>query len=280
MPQSISPKTLANTTQRNLPSETHDQCNGCRAVTGNGEIIDRLPYVDDARGANRARVYISKQNLNMPRSSLRRPGQDLDLSRHLIDTDNLPETLSSGSLFGNHLPLELEIGSGKGLFIDNAASMNPNHNYLGIEIIAKYAKHSAAKLARRQSTNAMMISGNAEPLLANLVSAESLEAVHVYFPDPWWKKRHRKRRVLNESSILNLTRCLRPGGRFHFWTDVLDYFENTVELIAEISPILGVPIPEDKIPATHDLDYRTHFERRSRQNLIPVYRVRYEKRDR
>ena len=110
------------------------------------------------------------------------------------------------------------------------------------------------------------------------ISAESLEAVHVYFPDPWWKKKHRKRRVLNESSIINLTRCLRPGGRFHFWTDVLDYFEDTVELIAEITPILGVPLPEDEIEATHDLDYRTHFERRSRQNLIPVYRVRYEKR--
>ncbi|MCH1495994.1 MAG: tRNA (guanosine(46)-N7)-methyltransferase TrmB [Rubripirellula sp.] len=214
----------------------------------------------------------------MPRSSLRRPGQDLDLSKHLCDTDQLPNDLSSNSLFGNQHPLELEVGSGKGLFIDNASLTNPAHNFLGVEIIAKYAKHSAAKLARRQATNAMMISGNAEPLLAKSIAGGSLEAVHVYFPDPWWKKRHRKRRVLNEQSIVNLTRCLRPGGRFHFWTDVLDYFEDTVELIAEISPILGVPIPEDEIAATHDLDYRTHFERRSRQNSIPVYRIRYEKR--
>jgi tRNA (guanine-N7-)-methyltransferase len=202
----------------------------------------------------------------------------LDLSKHLCDTDQLPNDLSSKSLFGNQYPLELEVGSGKGLFIDNASLANPEHNYLGVEIIAKYAKHSAAKLARRQATNAMMISGNAEPLLAKSIAEGSLEAVHVYFPDPWWKKRHRKRRVLNEQSIINLTRCLRPGGRFHFWTDVLDYFEDTVELIAEISPILGVPIPEDEIAATHDLDYRTHFERRSRQNSIPVYRIRYEKR--
>jgi len=214
----------------------------------------------------------------MPRSSLRRPGQGLDLSRHLAETDTVLEGLSSNNLFNNELPLELEIGSGKGLFLDTASAFNPSHNYVGVEIIAKYARHSAAKLARRQADNAMMLCGNAEPLLAKSISAGSLEAVHVYFPDPWWKKRHRKRRVLNESSILNLTRCLRPGGRFHLWTDVLDYFENTVELIAEISPTLGVPIPEDEIPATHELDYRTHFERRSRQNRIPVYRVRYEKR--
>ncbi|MEC8474116.1 MAG: tRNA (guanosine(46)-N7)-methyltransferase TrmB [Planctomycetota bacterium] len=214
----------------------------------------------------------------MPRSSLRRPGQTLDLSRHLYESEQLPSELSSSSLFQNDLPLELEIGSGKGLFIDNASEQNPSHNFVGVEIIAKYAKHSAAKLARKQTSNALMISGNAETLLAKTISAESLEAVHVYFPDPWWKKKHRKRRVLNESSIINLTRCLRPGGRFHFWTDVLDYFEDTVELIAEITPVLGVPLPEDEIEATHDLDYRTHFERRSRQNLIPVYRVRYEKR--
>jgi tRNA (guanine-N7-)-methyltransferase len=215
----------------------------------------------------------------MPRSSLRRPGQDLDLSKHLIQADDLPETISSENLFGDHRPLELEIGSGKGLFMMNAASTNPEHVFLGVEIIGKYAKHAAAKLASSQCSNAKMVSGNAEPLLSKAISAASLEAVHVYFPDPWWKKRHRKRRVLNESSIRNLTRCLRPGGRFHFWTDVLDYFENTVELIAEIAPILGIPIPEDEIAAAHDLDYRTHFERRSRQNQIPVYRVRYIKRD-
>ncbi len=71
---------------------------------------------------------------------------------------------------------------------------------------------------------------------------------------------------------------LRCGGRFHFWTDVLDYFEITIEMIAVHAPEFGVPIPEEEIEATHDLDYRTHFERRSRQHRIPVYRVRYEKR--
>jgi tRNA (guanine-N7-)-methyltransferase len=76
---------------------------------------------------------------------------------------------------------------------------------------------------------------------------------------------------------MNFLKALRVGGRFHFWTDVLDYFEATIEMIAEIAPQFGVPIPEEAAPSTHDLDYRTHFERRSRQNQIPVYRVRYEK---
>lgn len=229
------------------------------------------------------RALSAIRNLNprrptMPRSSVRRPPPDLDLSRTLRAVDQLPVELSSATLFGDDKPLEIEVGSGKGLFLATAAQSNSSHNFVGIEIVAKYASHAAARLARAEASNAMMICGNAEPLFAERIRAGSLEAVHVYFPDPWWKKRHRHRRVLNETSIANFSRALRLGGRLHFWTDVLDYFEQTVELIAQVAPELGVPIPEDEIEATHDLDYRTHFERRSRQNLIPVYRVRYQKR--
>ncbi|MFK8112005.1 MAG: tRNA (guanosine(46)-N7)-methyltransferase TrmB [Rubripirellula sp.] len=213
----------------------------------------------------------------MPRSTVKRPPADLDLSSVLRDVDDLPDRVSSQSLFENDLPLEVEVGSGKGLFIAATSAQNPTHNFLGIEIMAKYAAHAAGRLATAGVTNAMMVSGNAEPLFDQRIDPGSLEAIHVYFPDPWWKKRHRKRRVVNERSIPNYSRALRSGGRFHFWTDVLDYFEQTIEMIAEIAPEFGVPIPEEEIEATHDLDYRTHFERRSRQHQIPVYRVCYEK---
>ena len=219
----------------------------------------------------------------MPRSTIKRPPASLDLSKVLRHVDDLPEKLSSESLFGNNAPLEIEIGSGKGLFITTASADNPKHNFLGVEIMAKYAAHSAGRLLRSRrdapesTPNAMMVSGNAEPLLKDRIKENSIEAVHVYFPDPWWKKRHRKRRVINEASIRNISKVLRLGGRFHFWTDVLDYFENTVEMIAELTPEFGVPIPEEEAAADHDLDYRTHFERRSRQHQIPVYRVRYER---
>jgi tRNA (guanine-N7-)-methyltransferase len=213
----------------------------------------------------------------MPRSPVKRPSASLDLTAALRRLEELPKRLSSQTVFGNDLPLEVEIGSGKGLFMATASASDPGHNFLGIEIVAKYAEHAAGRLVRAGAGNAIMVSGNAEPLFAERIEPASLEAVHVYFPDPWWKKRHRKRRVLNERSIRNFSRSLRPGGRLHFWTDVLDYFEQTVELTARIAPELGVPIPEEEVEATHDLDYRTHFERRSRQHQIPVYRVRYEK---
>jgi tRNA (guanine-N7-)-methyltransferase len=213
----------------------------------------------------------------VPRSPIKRPSADIDLSRVLRTAEQLPNRLCSATLFGNEKPLEIEVGSGKGLFLATTSAANPDHNYLGIEILAKYAAHSAVRLTEASVDNAMMISGNAEPLFAERIDRESLEAVHVYFPDPWWKKRHRKRRVLNETSVPTFSRALTPGGRLHFWTDVLDYFETTVEMIATVAPELGVPIPEEEAEATHELDYRTHFERRSRQHNIPVYRVCYVK---
>lgn len=214
----------------------------------------------------------------MPRRPIRRPSQAIDLEKYFREVEQLPEQLSSATLFDNDHPLEIEVGCGKGLFMETISGNVPHHNFLGIEIARKYACHAAAKLARGERSNAIMVCGDAEPLFQQRVAVGSLEAVHVYFPDPWWKKRHRKRRVLNESSIANFAKSLRSGGRLHFWTDVLDYFEDTIEMIAEIAPQLGVPIPEEQAEASHDLDYRTHFERRSRQHSIPVYRVRYDHR--
>ncbi|MEM9643360.1 MAG: tRNA (guanosine(46)-N7)-methyltransferase TrmB [Planctomycetota bacterium] len=242
----------------------------------------------------------------MPRSSIRLPSRQVDWSPWFRTTDQLPNLLNSRTLFGNDKPLEIEIGSGKGLFLAGASKENPERNFLGIEIADRYARHAAGRIASAHECyrqpdadpvsngeadkrtvenlepppgNAIMVAGNAESIFADRIAPGSLEAVHVYFPDPWWKKRHRKRRVVNETSVANFSSSLRTGGRFHFWTDVLDYFEITIEMIAASTPGFGVPIPEDEAESEHELDYHTHFEKRSRENAIPVYRVRYEKRE-
>ncbi|QDV13730.1 tRNA (guanine-N(7)-)-methyltransferase [Rosistilla oblonga] len=213
----------------------------------------------------------------MPRQQLRTPSTSIDLSQHFRMVDALPQQVTSQTLFQNDAGLQIEVGSGKGLFLLNASGEQPDQNFLGIEIAHKYAKHAATKLKNAGRTNAIMASGDALPIFEKQIPDASLAAVHVYFPDPWWKKKHKKRRVLNEPFLRSASRTLAPGGRFYFWTDVLDYFESTLELMAMVVPELGPPLPDVVSEAEHDLDYRTHFERRSRKNEIPVYRVHFDK---
>jgi tRNA (guanine-N7-)-methyltransferase len=215
----------------------------------------------------------------MPRRALRKIDASLDLSHYLKTWDELPQPWNPATLFGREAPLEVEVGSGKGLFLQGAAAAAPDHNFLGIEIAQKYARHCAARVAKRNLPNAVMISGNAERVFRELLRDNSLAAVHVYFPDPWWKKRHHKRRVMNPEFVKDVTRTLAPGGRLHFWTDVEDYFNATLALLADHTPLTG-PLEVPERAATHDLDFHTHFERRTRLSALPVYRAEFEKKAR
>ena len=208
----------------------------------------------------------------MGRRSLRKPDPALDLSRYLKTWDDLRRPWDAAALFGRSAPLEIEVGSGKGLFL-SAAAANMIH---GVEIAAKYARHAAARLAKRALANAILLNADAPRLFHELLPAECLAAVHVYFPDPWWKARHRKRRIMNESFARDVERTLLPGGLLHFWTDVEEYFTTTLELLAAVTRLTG-PHPVAEQPAQHDLDYRTHFERRMRLHGEAVYRAEFRK---
>jgi tRNA (guanine-N7-)-methyltransferase len=167
------------------------------------------------------------------------------------------------------------MGSGKGLFLLSAAQAHPERNYLGIEVAPKYAAYCASRLARHETPNARMISGDGLRLFAQLANA-CAAAVHVYFPDPWWKKRHRKRRVMNEDFLRDVERVLLPGGSLHFWTDVAEYYESSLPIIADATRLAG-PLPVAEQTPAHDMDYRTNFERRKRRDGLPIYRAEYRK---
>jgi len=190
--------------------------------------------------------------------------------REPIDESRFREGMNS------KLPIELEIGSGKGLFLSNAAVSNPSHFYIGLELANKYAREAQEKLERLKIANAVFISSDATRVIATEVPDESVFAVHVYFPDPWWKAKHKKRRVLSDETIVHIQRVLKPKGELHFWTDVLDYYEIAVPRIVELTQLDG-PFYVPEPTASHTMDYRTHFERRTRLNGLPVYRARFVK---
>lgn len=212
----------------------------------------------------------------MPRRALRKIDASLDLSANLRALEELPRPLDAAGLFGRRAPLEVEVGSGKGLFLRSAAATRPGADFLGVEVARKYARFAAAGLVKRGLKNALVVHGDAVRFFHEWASDGSLAAVHVYFPDPWWKKRHKKRRLLRESFVADVERALVPGGSPHFWTDVEEYFQTTLALIAASTRLEG-PLEVAERPAEHDLDYRTHFERRNRQHGVPIHRAEFRK---
>jgi tRNA (guanine-N7-)-methyltransferase len=213
---------------------------------------------------------------DMARRALRKTVDAEKVAGFLLKPDQLPAAMDPQVIFGRTAPLEVEVGTGKGLFLRNAAAARPDRSFLGIEVARKYAEFVASRLARDEQTNARMVSGDAMVVFQEKLKDNSVEDVHVYFPDPWWKAKHRRRRIVNDRFLAEVERVLVPGGRFHLWTDVQEYFESSLELIAR-STSLSRPmdVPEDT--ALHDLDYRTHFERRVRLNGLPVFRAEFSK---
>ncbi len=101
-------------------------------------------------------------------------------------------------------PVELEIGSGKGLFLQTSASARPGVHFVGIELAAKFANRAAQRIAKHNLTNVVVLRGDAKVLLNDIVPTQALTGIHVYFPDPWWRNKHKKRRILNEQSLAHI----------------------------------------------------------------------------
>jgi len=212
----------------------------------------------------------------MGRRALRQIDPTLDLSGHFKTFGELPSPWDAEELFGRTAALEVEVGSGKGLFLRTAATEQPDVDFLGIEVSQKYARFAAAAAAKRGLGNVVVVAGDALRVFDELLPNDSLAAVHVYFPDPWWKKRHKKRRVMKESFVGDLERTLQPGGVLHFWTDVEEYFHFSLDLLARCTRLIG-PLDVPEQPAEHDMAYRTHFERRTRLHEQSVHRAEFRK---
>ena len=201
---------------------------------------------------------------------------DVDIRGYVRELTDVTPPLDASELFAVAGELEVEVGTGKGLFLSQASEQWPTRRFLGIEISPRYARFAASRLASQGSSNALVIAGDGLRLFREYLETGSVRAVHVYFPDPWWKRRHRKRRVMNGPFLQDIERALRPGGILYFRTDVEEYFRGTLRLIERQTRLEG-PLPIEEDPDADTNDYRTHFERRTRLNSLPVYRAEFRR---
>lgn len=179
-------------------------------------------------------------------------------------------------LFGNGNPIEIEVGMGKGLFLLNSAMAQPSTNYFGIEIVRKYQLYATTRFAVRGLPNVKTACADATWLFRLFVLPRSVAAVHVYFPDPWWKARHKKRRVFTAEFAADVARILRSGGRLLIATDVEEYFGVMCEIVRAMPAFREVG-SETSTAGGDAAGYQTNFERKARQKGTPVWRASFEK---
>jgi tRNA (guanine-N7-)-methyltransferase len=123
-------------------------------------------------------------------------------------------------VFGNDRPVEIEIGPGRGDVLLAFAAARPDVNFFAIEHVRGAVERLAARLEAAGATNARVITGDAPCVIRHLVPAASVAAYHVYFPDPWPKRRHQRRRLVTPGFLEDVRRTLVPGGAIHVATDL------------------------------------------------------------
>lgn len=126
---------------------------------------------------------------------------------------------------------EVEIGFGKGRYLLRRCQEDPDRRFLGIEVAGEYHGIFASRARRHGLSNWLALRGDALQLSSAVLPVGFASALHVYFPDPWPKSRHHKRRLFDPETVDLVLGLLREGGRFSFATDFLDYGELVVEIL-------------------------------------------------
>ena len=180
-------------------------------------------------------------------------------------------------IFGRSGPIHIEIGSGKAAFLLNQAMAQPQVNFLGIEWAGKYYRYAVDRIGRWGLMNVRIIRTDAAAFLADFIPDNSIDCFHIYFPDPWPKKRHYKRRFFCPANLEHLIRALKTGGNLKITTDDTEYFQLITELLEANKGRLE---PTEFIPTAGAKDGElvgTNFERKYLKEQRPIFRLAVRK---
>ena len=172
----------------------------------------------------------------------------------LLLTPDILHRIDFTRAFGNEQPIEIELGCGDGSFLLQWAGLNPTRNYLGVERLKGRVSKIDRKGRRLGLTNLRGLRLEASYVLEWMVPSGSVAALHVYFPDPWPKKRHHRRRLIQLPFTELAARALHPGGSVYLRTDHLEYFSQMVAVFA------ASPHFEAGTEPAELLDVKTDFE--------------------
>src|SRR5688572_10605982 len=221
--------------------------------------------------------------LRKVRSFVRRPGRATAAQRRAFaellprfDADAPQGPLDLARVFGRNARRVLDIGFGDGEALVTNALNNPTVDYLGIEVHEPGIGHLLLLLEQAGVSNVRVIARDAAEVVPQLVGDASFDAVDLLFPDPWPKKRHHKRRLVQPPFVAEIARVLKPGGFLHIATDWADYARHTREVLAQSTKLVPV---EAAALRDNPLALRppTKFERRGQRlghDVVDLYFAR------
>ena len=178
--------------------------------------------------------------------------------------------LDLGTLFPGLEGVEVELGSGDGSFLAEYAALNPGRGFIGVERLLGRLRKLERKAQRRGLSNLKVLRLEASYVLNWKLAPGTVSALHVYFPDPWPKRRHWKRRLVNDLFVSESARILRPGGRVYLRTDNVPYFEQMREVFGRSDRFVEVDYPGEIAGVVTD------FEREFNARGIPTLRAAYQ----
>ncbi len=188
-----------------------------------------------------------------------------------LEIDTIARPIDWPVMFGNDHPVEIEIGMGKGTFLTEQAKARPETNFFGIEWARWFWRYASDRMRRNGCMNARTARVEALFFLTEFVKDASISVLHVYFPDPWPKARHNKRRLIQEPFLKQVQRVLIPGGRLQVVTDHQDYFEQ-IDRVVRASALNVVEYNKPGSAAEGEF-VGTNFERKYRREGRPFYAI-------
>ncbi|RAU29304.1 MULTISPECIES: tRNA (guanosine(46)-N7)-methyltransferase TrmB [unclassified Pantoea] len=205
-------------------------------------------------------------------------GQQLALDQYwpVMGVEYQPAPLDMTALFGRDAPLVLEIGFGMGASLVTMAQNNPQQNFLGIEVHAPGVGACLASAKEAGVENLRVMCHDAVEVLEHMIPDNSLRMVQLFFPDPWHKARHNKRRIVQAPFAELVHRKLKPGGVFHMATDWEDYATHMLEVMNSVAGYVNQSATQDYVPRPETRPL-TKFEQRGQRLGHGVWDLMFER---
>lgn len=217
------------------------------------------------------------------RSFVRRQGrltkgqeQALDQYWPVMGVEFQPEPLDLVALFGRDAPVVLEIGFGMGASLVSMAQSNPHQNFLGIEVHAPGVGACLGSAKEAGVENLRVMCHDAVEVLETMIPDNSLSMVQLFFPDPWHKARHNKRRIVQAPFAELVLRKLKPGGVFHMATDWEAYAEHMLSVMSSVEGYRNQSESSDYVPRPETRPL-TKFEQRGQRLGHGVWDLMFER---